>query len=1215
MRMLLIGCLLVLVLPAEESWREDLIALRALQEQALARWQAGCAAHVPVAVTLRLPRFIGSARLEACDLVVHLRWSEGQARWLTAWANTVKTGRSWSAARHEVDAAGLRREGGRLFGTVAVRIQSDLRDHTTPKLGELIPVALAIEATLDPDGKVRGKAACAPIHQRGERRLLGAYASAVDGGHGRLPSDWPTVGEARTASEAEQVALRVYEHLLALRWAELNHLSPEEALGLVIPWRPAPEREARSSSAQIAKLLPLARLAAASIGQPPPTVATGPCASPDPAFGPWFDDGPLPVVDGAQLLPETAGASTWASLRRWRILGPLPLLAGRGPGAQDQQRGSFIHPEAPPLAWVEDAAYAVDLAKMTLLRGWPADRAAWQEVTTAERWVKPPWRVGRVSHGAPGALHRGGLLAETWIDNVAAGERWLGLELPGHDSEAALWVDERLVWRSAPGEDPAKAAPVVLPVRLRQGRNRILLHVEGSIIRPFAMGICTAGGPRDEPACAAATAMDDKQQRGWRAERAQTVGYQRDGTGCWPEADVPLAWDPATGRNLRWQASLKGGVGGSPLILGDTVIVTEEPDTVVGLARADGTERWRTRLALDDGVVVKKKFEWWEASTYSTPVTDGRMVWVQLGTGVVGCIDAQGQVVWLRRHGDIQTDTLCSPALSGDQLLLQVPMPGVKVGGKLREALDLTAFTKGDAAVAEDRHDNLHLLCLDAGTGTERWRVPVSAGSDSTLGHGLTRLRCADGSLLPVLLNQHGRLLRIADGKVLIERIWPMREALDWARPVVQGSKVWYIIGHGSYGCLELVARDADTVAAKSVWRSRDMTLSDAQNVGMHILVAAGCCYAHGPVMGGGVSRSGYQQLRVLDSGSGRLVADLPLTKECSDTYPPDVQIGNQLYFLHNQGFTVTLAGPNPQPLVENRTDLGPGQANWSPPVVSGDAVYLRSGTMLRCLAYGEGGKDWERERITAAIMDRIPAEPHWEAEAPVAQPLPEATRVPATVPIRPVRRRTAPDALVRCGPFPSAAGDPLTLPALSLVTPGGIATLGDAAVTPELLDPRHISHKAEEVWNSAAGGILAYQESLQLDVLAPLGDAPRDTCTVYGCLLRNERERVLRLKLSGGAYTVVSLGGVELVDQGLVRLAPGVYPLLIRVRFGAVPMLGRLVAQVVLAEADTVLTARQEWLDLLGTNRQLLERVAADPANRHHADRARHLLAMLPAP
>jgi outer membrane protein assembly factor BamB len=53
-----------------------------------------------------------------------------------------------------------------------------------------------------------------------------------------------------------------------------------------------------------------------------------------------------------------------------------------------------------------------------------------------------------------------------------------------------------------------------------------------------------------------------------------------------------------TGRGLAtaWERRLDGAVYASPLVVGDTVIVATEHDTVYGLRRADGAVRWRTRL-------------------------------------------------------------------------------------------------------------------------------------------------------------------------------------------------------------------------------------------------------------------------------------------------------------------------------------------------------------------------------------------------------------------------------------------------------------------------------------------------------------------------------------------------------------------------------------------------------------------------------------------
>ena len=100
----------------------------------------------------------------------------------------------------------------------------------------------------------------------------------------------------------------------------------------------------------------------------------------------------------------------------------------------------------------------------------------------------------------------------------------------------------------------------------------------------------------------------------------------------------------------------------------------------------DGKELWKTKLASG-----RQRFMRGEGNNASpSPCTDGKHVWVYVGTGDLGCYDFDGKEVWKfnvqDRYGKfrIQHGMHTTPLLDGDRLYMQL----IHSNGQLRLALD-----------------------------------------------------------------------------------------------------------------------------------------------------------------------------------------------------------------------------------------------------------------------------------------------------------------------------------------------------------------------------------------------------------------------------------------------------------------------------------------------------------------------------------------------
>ncbi|MEO5957992.1 MAG: PQQ-binding-like beta-propeller repeat protein, partial [Opitutaceae bacterium] len=159
---------------------------------------------------------------------------------------------------------------------------------------------------------------------------------------------------------------------------------------------------------------------------------------------------------------------------------------------------------------------------------------------------------------------------------------------------------------------------------------------------------------------------------GWR-------GPQGDGTTTTAK-DLPVTW--STEENVKWKRELPAWSGASPVIWGDKIFIMSpskeetaaqtDSANLVGsaaaraksgrgggngrspttsgpggqeimllcLSRADGTELWRKQF--DRGNEIRMRHN----SSSPSPVTDGKLVWVMSGNGMLACFDFAGNQKW-----------------------------------------------------------------------------------------------------------------------------------------------------------------------------------------------------------------------------------------------------------------------------------------------------------------------------------------------------------------------------------------------------------------------------------------------------------------------------------------------------------------------------------------------------------------------------------------
>lgn len=144
-------------------------------------------------------------------------------------------------------------------------------------------------------------------------------------------------------------------------------------------------------------------------------------------------------------------------------------------------------------------------------------------------------------------------------------------------------------------------------------------------------------------------------------------------TGASGETNLPLRWSRS--ENVAWRLPLPDLSGSTPIVWGDRLFLNVAEKGSLSLWAVDrntGRALWKRPIGGGDRMMRKQNM-----STPS-PVTDGALVWVVSGTGIVKAFDMAGRELWMR---DIQNDYGrfgiqwgygSSPLLYHDSLFLQV---------------------------------------------------------------------------------------------------------------------------------------------------------------------------------------------------------------------------------------------------------------------------------------------------------------------------------------------------------------------------------------------------------------------------------------------------------------------------------------------------------------------------------------------------------------
>jgi outer membrane protein assembly factor BamB len=384
----------------------------------------------------------------------------------------------------------------------------------------------------------------------------------------------------------------------------------------------------------------------------------------------------------------------------------------------------------------------------------------------------------------------------------------------------------------------------------------------------------------------------------------QSVGWRGDGTGCFPAAEPPAEWDIDEGTNILWQAKVGKGQS-SPVVIGERVFVTAEPDVLVCLDCQTGKLLWKQENGYDALPPSRRPADaklprTHEDCGYSTPtpVADKSRIFASFGTGVVVCFDQEGHRQWIQYlDRKLVTDfgRTASPLLTGGKLL-------VSLGG---------------------------LLALDPANGEVLWETTEVK---PTYGTG------AVVSIVGVdmVITPRGDCVRVADGKRLANELGE----LEYASPIVCEDIV-YFVGETTVAW-KLENESEQHFKPQELWTSDELE---------------GEFYAS-PVLHDGVlfTTSNEGTLYALDAKTGELLYQQTLEirsasglpgMEPANLYGSPIIAGKHMLLSNDVGESLVLL-PSRQYREGSYNYLDTGSA--ASPVAAGKQLFLRGSENLYCI-------------------------------------------------------------------------------------------------------------------------------------------------------------------------------------------------------------------------------------------------------------------------
>ena len=324
-----------------------------------------------------------------------------------------------------------------------------------------------------------------------------------------------------------------------------------------------------------------------------------------------------------------------------------------------------------------------------------------------------------------------------------------------------------------------------------------------------------------------------------RAGEARPVGWRRDTSGSFPDALPPTEWSDK--QHVSWKAKLPGGSNSSPVIVGDKVLVTSEPDRLTCLAADDGGKLWEVQNGFDrvltaaqfavakqdhetaHGIrkridAVHKQIEELERRRKDAP--EDAELKAERKALDKQVESARAELPPLEKYAIPQKSAGCSTAtplcdgkfvyvLYGTGIAACYDLDGnpqwIKLFDKPETDWGHTAspLLVGDLLIVHFTD----MVALDHRTGQVRWKTEIKPNYGSPISVGL------DGG--DVIVTAGGDVVRAVDGRLLTKKI---AEPLSRCSPVVRDRTVYFMQSKAE--AVELPQSISENLETKSLWKT-----------------------------------------------------------------------------------------------------------------------------------------------------------------------------------------------------------------------------------------------------------------------------------------------------------------------------------------------------------------------------------------------------------
>ncbi|MCB9917577.1 MAG: PQQ-binding-like beta-propeller repeat protein [Planctomycetes bacterium] len=389
-----------------------------------------------------------------------------------------------------------------------------------------------------------------------------------------------------------------------------------------------------------------------------------------------------------------------------------------------------------------------------------------------------------------------------------------------------------------------------------------------------------------------------------------------NGDGSTPATRVPVEWDGATKKNVRWRIGLEHAANGSPIVSKGRVFLTMPEDeegkqrSLYCFDRVDGKRLWVRTTLLD------KKMPTHPTNPYcgSTPAADGERVVVWHGSAGLWCYDFDGELLWKRDFGEFRHrwGYGTSPILHEGRVLLHSG-PGKQPFVALLDAKDGSTIWRQDEELADYGDDGMEPRM------TGSWAMPVVLGK---------------GSSKSILQVHPTRVVSLAyaDGAVrwTAEGVGNKRGDLAYSTPAIAGDLAFLQGGYeGPSLCLrvgDLEEGDTD----RRAWFHPDVASS----------VGTGVC------IDGKIYQPFMRELVCYDAATGKLLWRERPGK--GQMWGSIVVAEGRMYLMNQLGVTFVFRPDAERFAKIAENDLG--EKTNSTPAVSDGELFLRTHEALWCI-------------------------------------------------------------------------------------------------------------------------------------------------------------------------------------------------------------------------------------------------------------------------